>query len=214
VTSERQGRSTVIARLVAVAALTGLVGCSGTRLGDVWQDPGYSGAPLQNVAVFVLGTDHPSVRRLAEDEFVRRLPMNTRGLAGYGLVPAAEQSDLDKVRARLRASGFDGALVARVTGVEGASPRGAGGAERVPVSYRTLGDYYASAYREPEEPGAAARPATTVRIQTNLYAVASESLIWSGTSQTFNSDTTREVAGDVAKVVVEQLQKAGILSGD
>jgi hypothetical protein len=202
----------VIRRLVAVAALLGLVACSGTRLGDVWQDPGYSAAPLRNVAVFVLGADHPSVRRLAEDEFVRRLPMNTRGLAGYGLVPAAEQGDLDKVRARLRASGFDGALVARLAGVEGASPKGAGVAERVPISYRTLGDYYASTYRELEGPGSV-RP-TAVRIQTNLYAVASESLIWSGVSQTFNPEATREVAGDVAKVVVEQLQKAGILSGD
>ena len=75
---------------MAVAVLTSLVGCSGTRLGDVWQDPGHSGAPLRNVAVFVLGAD-PAVRRLAEDEFVRRLPMNTRGFGSYGLVPTAEQ---------------------------------------------------------------------------------------------------------------------------
>ena len=53
-----------------------------------------------------------------------------------------------------------------------------------------------------------------MRIQTNVYAVASESLIWSGSSQTFNPEATREVAGDVAKVVVERLQKAGILSED
>jgi hypothetical protein len=201
-----------IFRVVAVAALGGLAACSGTRLGDVWQDPQYGGGPLQNVAVFVLGTD-AGVRRLAEDEFVRRLPMKTRGLAGYGLMPAAEQGDLDKVRARLRASGFDGAIVARLAGVEGGSPRAAGGPERIPISYRTLGDYYASTYQETERAGDA-RPPSSVRIQTNVYAVASESLIWSGASRTFNPEATREVAGDVAKSVVEQLQKAGILSED
>lgn len=202
----------MIARLVALAALTGLAACSGTRVGDVWRDPGFAGGPFRNVVVFVLGTD-AGVRRLAEDEFVRRLPMNTRGIAAYGLVPNAEQGDLEKVRARLRSSGFDGAIVARLAGVEGTSPRAAGGGERVPVSYRTLGDYYVSTYQELERPGDV-RLARTVRIQTNLYAVASESLIWSGVSQTFNPEATREVAGDVAKVVVEQLQKAGILSED
>ena len=110
--------------MVAVAVLASLVGCSGTRLGDVWKDPGHSGAPLRNVAVFVLGTD-PAVRRLAEDEFARRLPMNTRGVGSYGRVPTAEQGDLEKVRAWLRADGFDGAIVARVVDVDGASPRAA-----------------------------------------------------------------------------------------
>lgn len=197
-------------RLVAVAALTGLAACSGTRLGDVWRDPGYGGGPLRQVVVFVLGTDG-AVRRLAEDEFVRRLPMSTRGIAGYGLVPAAEQGDLDKVRARLRASGFDGAIVVRLAGVDGTPTWAAGSLERVPISYRTLGDYYVSTYQELERPGYV-RHATTVRIQTNVYAVASEALIWSAVSQTFDPAATRDVAGDVAKVVVERLQEAGILA--
>ena len=63
----------VISRLVALAALIGLTGCSGTRLTDIWRDPGYTGGPFRQVAVFVLGTD-PVVRKLVEDEFVRRLP--------------------------------------------------------------------------------------------------------------------------------------------
>ena len=53
-----------------------------------------------------------------------------------------------------------------------------------------------------------------MRMQTNVYAVASESLIWSGSSRTFDPAVAREVAGDVAKAVVEHLQQAGILSVD
>lgn len=53
-----------------------------------------------------------------------------------------------------------------------------------------------------------------MRIQTHVYAIASESLLWSGVSRTSNPDAIREVAGDVAKVVVEELQKAGLLSED
>jgi hypothetical protein len=208
---ENGGTRVVVSRLVAAVALVGLVACSGTRLDGIWRDPGYGGGPFHQVAVVVLGTDE-AVRRLAEDEFVRRLPMSTRGIASYGLVPAAEQGDADKVRARLRAGGFDGVIVARLAGVEGTPTWGAGSIERVPVSYRTLGNYYVSAYQELQRPTYVRRP-TTVRVQTNVYAVASESLIWSAVSQTFNPDATREVAGDVAKVVVEQLRDAGILAG-
>jgi hypothetical protein len=200
----------VVSRLAVVATLIALAACSATRLGDVWKDPGYAGGPLHDLVVFVLGTDD-AVRRLAEDEFVRRLPMRTRGIASYGIVPAAERGDVDKLRARLRSARFDGAIVARLVGVDGPSTWEAGTIERIPISYRTLGDYYTSSHQQLEQPGYSLRR-TTVRVQTNVYAVASEALIWSAASQTFNPEATREVAGDVAKAVVERLLEAGILA--
>lgn len=202
----------VISRLVAVAALLGLTACSTTRLTDVWRDPGYAGEPFRRVAVFVLGTDE-AVRRLVEDEVVRRLPMNTRGIGGYGIVPDAERGNFDKVRDRVRAGGFDGAMIARLVGVEGPLPWATGSLQQVPVSYRTLGNYYVSTYQEAERSSLLRTP-TIVRVQMNVYAVASEALIWSATSRTFNPDATRDVAGDVARVAVAELQKVGILAAE
>jgi hypothetical protein len=198
--------------LVAMVALLGLAACSGTRLTDVWRDPGYAGGPFRQVAVFVLGTDE-SVRRLVEDEVTRRLPMNTRGIGGYGIVPDAERGDVDKARDRIRAGGFDGAVIARLVGVEGPQPWATGSLQQVPISYRTLGNYYVSSHQEAER-SSILSPPTVVRVQVNVYAVASEALVWSAASRTFNPTETRDVAGDVAKVMVEDLQKAGILSAD
>ena len=48
----------------------------------------------------------------------------------------------------------------------------------------------------------------------NVYEVATEELIWSATSQTFNPDATRDVAGDVGRVAVAELQRAGILAAE
>ena len=111
---------------MGVAALIGLAACSATRLTNVWKNPGYSGGPFRQVAVFVLGTDE-AVRHLVENEFVRRLPMNTRGLAGYGIVPVAEQGDVDKARERIRAGGstapsLRGWLASRHAGVGAREP--------------------------------------------------------------------------------------------
>jgi hypothetical protein len=206
------GARHAISGLVALAALIGLSACSATRLSDVWRDPGYAGGPFRQVAVFVLGTDE-AVRRLVEDEVVRRLPMNTRGVGGYGIVPEAERGDIDKARDRLRAGGFDGAMIARLVGVEGPLPWAAGSLQQVPISYRTLGNYYVNTYQEAERSSYLRTP-TVVRVQMNVYAVASEALVWSAASRTFNPDETRDVAGDVARIAVEELQKVGILAAE
>lgn len=206
------GARNVIRSLSVLALLVGLAACSGTRLSDVWRDPQYSGEPFHQVAVFVLGSD-PAVRRLVEDEVVRRLPMNTRGIGGYGLVPDAERGDIEKALERLRAGGYDGAMIARLVGVDGPTPWATGSLKQVPVSYRTLSNYYVNATEEGERSSGLSAP-TVVRVQMNVYAVASQALVWSAASRTFNPEETRDVAGDVAKVAVEELQKAGLLSAE
>ena len=202
----------VIPGLLAAGALLGLAACTGTRLSDVWQDPSYAAGPFHQVAVFVLGAD-PAVQRMAEDEVVRRLPMSTRGISGSGMMPEAERGDIDKARERLRAGGFDGVVIARLIGVEGPQPWAAGSLQQVPVSYRTLSNYYVSSYQETEKASLLQRP-TVVRVQMNLYAVATEALVWSASSRTFNPQATRDVAGDVGKMAVEELQRAGILDAE
>jgi hypothetical protein len=206
------GISKRIRGLAVAAALLGLAACSGTRLTDVWRDPGYTGGPFRQVAVFVLGTDE-TVRRLTEDEVTRRLPMSTRGMGGYGIVSAAERGDIAKARDRLRAGGFDGAVIARLVGVDGPQPWATGSLRQVPVSYRTLSNYYVTSYQETER-SSVFSPPTVVRVQMNVYAVASETLVWSAASRTFNPAETRDVAGDVAKIMVEELQKAGLLAAE
>lgn len=200
----------VVSGLAALALLAGLASCSGTRLSDVWRDPAFSGGPFRRVAVFVVGAD-PAIRHLVEDEFVRRLPMNTRGIASYGIVPEAEQGDLAKALSRVRAGGFDGVVIGRLVGVEGSVPWASGSLQQVPISYRTLSNYYVDSYQEAERASALSAP-TVVKVQTNVYAVATEALVWSGASRTFDPAATRDVAGDVAKVVVEELQRVGILA--
>ena len=201
-----------IRSLSVLALLVGLAACSGTRLSDVWRDPQYSREPFRQVAVFVLGAD-PAVQRLVEDEVVRRLPMNTRGIGGYGLVPDAERGDVAKAVARLRAGGYDGAMIARLVGVDGPTPWASGSLKQVPVSYRTLSNYYVNASEETERASALSAP-TVVRVQMNVYAVESQALVWSASSRTFNPEETRDVAGDVARLAVAELQRAGILSAE
>jgi hypothetical protein len=202
----------VVPGFAAIVALFLLTACTGTRLSDVWRDPNYGAGPFHQVAVFVLGAD-PAVQVLAEDEFVRRLPMSTRGISGSGIMPEPERGNIDKARERLRAGGFDGVMIARLVGVEGPQPWASGSLQQVPVSYRTLSNYYVTSYQEVDKASLLQRP-TVVRVQMNLYAVVTEALVWSASSRTFNPEATRDVAADVGKLAVEELQKAGILDAE
>ena len=76
-------------------------------------------------------------------------------------------------------------MIARLVGVEGPQPWAAGSLQQVPVSYRTLANYYVNTYQETERVELLSAP-TVVRVQMNVYAVASEALVWSAASRTFN----------------------------
>src|SRR5215510_1750795 len=152
-----KGMRNALSGILAMVVLLGITACTGTRLSDVWRDPNYAAAPFRQVAVFVLGAD-PAVQRLAEDEVVRRLPMGTRGISGSGIMPEAERGDIEKARARLRAGGYDGVMIARLVGVDGPQPWASGSLQQVPVSYRTLSNYYVSSYQEAEKANLLQRP--------------------------------------------------------
>jgi hypothetical protein len=190
------------ARVLLVAALAALPACSATRLTDVWKDPGHTGGPFRQVAVFAFGSDDVG-DRLTEDEFVHRLPATTRGTAGHGLVPRAEQGDVGRVRERLRAGGFDGVILVWTTAGAEAGSR--------PVSYRTFGDTYAAMLQGANRTSADRRE--SARLHTLMYGVPDDALVWSATSRPVAPDDLREVTAGVARTVMERLQEAGLLAG-
>jgi hypothetical protein len=195
------GARLIGARLLLAVALVALPACSATRLTDVWKDPARPSGPFRQVAVFAFGGDDDAVNRLTEDEFVHRLPAPTRGAAGHGLVPRAEQGSIDRVRERLRAGGFDAVIL--VWTASGAEARSR------PISYATFGDTYAAMLQDSQRAGS--RPADPARVHAFVYGVADDALVWSATSRSAAPDDLREVTAGVARNVMQRLQEAGFL---
>jgi hypothetical protein len=52
---------------------------------------------------------------------------------------------------------------------------------------------------------------TIVSIETNVYSVTEDKLLWSGLSETFNPANTVQLVTDVAKAVRGALQKQGLI---
>ena len=52
---------------------------------------------------------------------------------------------------------------------------------------------------------------TIASVQTNIYSVADEKLIWSGTSDLYNPSDARKVVGEIAKAVGDELRKEKLI---
>ncbi len=190
-------------KIVLAVGLIAVVACGGTKLSGTWQDPNMAGVPFKKVIVLTLAKDK-IMRRVAEDEFVNSLPKNTQGVQSYNLIPDDELKDEAKVRARLEKANFDGAAVLRLVGTDNQVTYNPG-----TIMYSFWGYYgyaspfvYDTSYVTSEQ---------VVRVETAVYSMATEKLIWSGVSESMNPSSAKSVVDDVVRVVVTDLKRLGIV---
>lgn len=183
---------------VAVLALA----CATTRITSSWRDPGVGAVEFHRVVGVALARD-ATLRRLAEDEFVRVLGPAT-ALAGYAVIPDEEVRDRKKARARVEAAGADGVVVFRLVGVE-TEQRWV-----PPASYGTAWRYWGWAAPSAYDPGYL-RTDRTVQVETTLYRVSDARLVWAARSETFNPASADDLIKGVVRAAVEAMRKQGLL---
>jgi hypothetical protein len=182
----------VLAAFCALAAA-----CASTKLTSTWRDPAIGPLQFRKVVGIALTAD-ATLRRLAEDEFVRAVGA-TQGVAGYTLIPDDELRDRERARARLEAAGVDGAVVFRLASVEQR--------ERwvPPTTYGTMWGYWGQVGPMVYEPGYLATD-QYVQVETAAYSVSDARLVWAGRSQTINPSSAEDLIDDVVRVSVEALR--------
>lgn len=127
-----------LSALAFVAAL--LVGAcaSQTTLSDVWVAEGVKASDYRKILVVAITPD-PARRVAFEDAMSRRIAGST---PSHALLTLAELTDRAKVQARLKADGFDGALVVRLLRVEIEESTMPGHASVIAPSADTLYGYW------------------------------------------------------------------------
>ncbi len=209
-----------------VLATTGLVSCSGTTLRDVWRDPQYRGGPLKKIAVLVVDRDE-NRRRMAEDLIVENLPAGTQAVAGYRIFgPLDANPDKAKIRDRLVAEGFEGALVARLAGViEKQTTQPSQTYTAPPAPLYGLGgtydpfwpgvafpDYYGYAAEQATSPGYT-KESRDVVVETQLFVLPGGKPIWRGVTDSMNPDSREALVERITEVVGRRLRSEGLLGG-
>lgn len=174
-------------------ALFLLSACATTTTTNVWRDQTYQG-PVKKVLVMGI-SQKKGIQRFFEDEFFRQLKQRgTDAVAGYSILPYDEKMDKAFVSTKAREIGADAVLVTRPLGRK---------TERayMPGSpYNRWGGYYGHAY----SPGYVVED-EYVYLETNLFDVATENLIWSAESETVILASDQELIKEFISTMIAKL---------
>jgi hypothetical protein len=203
----------IVHRLAAaVLPLLLLAACaSSTKLVNVWQDPGYSGGPLKKIIVMGLGSEGVTSQTF-EDIFAAELKRRgVEGIPGHTLFPQDRQPSREAIEQTAKNIGADGILVARLVKTDKETQYNPGYSPSVPPGlgyYNNFYGYYSAAvtYTPPTS-----YQYEVVTIETNLWDVRTDKLVWAGTTQTFAPGSVKQEAPGFAQLIINALAERKLI---
>ena len=181
-----------------------------TKFQSVWKSPDAASVSLagQKVAALVIDKDD-SLRVAGEEALVREL--NARGMQGvasYRMVPKEELQSADKARVWFEKAGVQGVVAFRVVNDQRRKTY-------VPSTwsnpyYTSLWGYYGYGWGAVYDPGYV-RDERIISLETLIFSVPKNSLVWAGLSETENPKDGQKVVAEVVKEAVNEMRKQGLL---
>ncbi len=180
-----------------------------------WKNPNYSGQKPHRILVIGM-SKNPEIRADFEDDLSSAIANDgLEAVPGNSILfrPHSAELDPDYLKGQIRDFKIDAVLTSRLVKVDKKTTYIPGHSYAVPYAYyRSFYGYYGTVYRQVYSPDYL-REDTTVRVETNFYAVTPSDgeLIWTGTSDSFNPKSAQKVIDGVVKLIVKELKKQNIL---
>ena len=195
-----------------VALVVTLIACSTTTFESTWRAP--DARPVTLTGKKVVGlfmSKSPAKRRVAEDAMAREITARgAQGVPAYTVLSDDEIKDQERVRAKLDSLGFSGVVVMRVVGRE-TQYNYQPDTVWVRPHYRAFwGGYWRWGWGSVYEPGYLTVD-KIVRVETVVYSLEQDKLIWAGVSRTVDPTRLDDFIGELAKAVSDRMRKDGIL---
>jgi hypothetical protein len=195
---------------VVVSALTTFA-CA-TTYQSTWKSP--DARPLhlagRKVAAVFVNRD-PTLRRRAEDAMAREISARgAQGVPAYTVLSESEARDRDPARARFGQLGFSGAVVMRIVGSETHytyEPAFWAG----PNYHQFWGGYWDWGWGTVWEP-AYLRTDRIVKVETLVYSLEQDQLVWSGVSRTLNPSEIEGFVPELAAAASKQMASERLFS--
>jgi hypothetical protein len=200
--------------LLACAAAGILGGCAagGTQLVDMWRDPTGAPQPIRKMLVVAVRRDATS-RRIWEDGFVSQL--EKRGVTGTPSYTMFQQGvpDTDAIADAVRDHDFDGVLFAHRLGATTQRTYIPGYTHLEPVWVQNRWSFnYHTYWTEVQDPGYVETD-RLVHYRVDVWSTAGEwRMVWSGTTESMNPTSSRDVNNEIAKLIVPELIQQGIIA--
>ena len=182
-----------------------VISCAGTELTQNQIDEAYTGNPVSDILVIAItGNEHN--RRSFETKFVAQLKsVGVDAVSSEKAIPMPANLELKKEMILNAVNQYknDAVIITHLIGKDEKDVYTRGGS-----AHRGFYGFYRSRYSDPGY----SSTTTTVRLETNLYDVKTEKLIWSGKSDTWSKDSKDKIINDVIKAVIKNLQKNKLIA--
>lgn len=199
---------------LSVVVIGLMAGCSSsTQIVKSWIDPSLNGATVQayNKVLVIAQLKDDSSRRIAEDKIVASSPRGNF-IASYNYLKPGQQ-DHNLVGGELLKDGIEAIILMRLTDISKSTDYvpgtsyyggwGRGYGYYGGYGYGYGGSMYGSpGYYEENK---------TYFVETNIYDVKSNKLIWSGTTSTLNPTKANESIDEIILAVKTELTTKGLI---
>jgi hypothetical protein len=197
-------------RTTVIAILSAGVVVAAAEFKSTWKAPdaGTLGFAGKKVAALVITTDE-ALRMSAEEALVRQLvPLGLQAQASYRMIPGEAMKDKEAARAWFDKIGVEGVVAMRPVSsdtVRSYSP------SMWSVGYYTsLWNYYGYAWGVAWSPGPTVREDTLVTVETLVFSVPRNKLLWAALSETTNPKSMDAFMKDLVGKAVKELKKEGL----
>lgn len=190
-----------------VAAVLLLSACANTKISQSWVDPDHKKVYKDLLVIGIAESEQN--RRAYESYFVEELKATgVEAVASYKLIKSNEKIDRETVGKATDGLGIDGVLVTHLLAVDEET------IYRPSMDYMPMygGGYYGGLYSYyPHVNTYVHRPGyytthETYTLETNLYDVESEELVWSAKTRTFSPESVDEVIVDLTRLLIADLK--------
>jgi hypothetical protein len=200
-------------RIFALAlAVAGLTACAAsTKIVNQWVSPDYTSPRFRKIMVIGV-SKQPSIRRTFEDEFVTQLKAaGVEAVPSYLYISEDGQVEESRLQAAVKQASADAVIITRLVRVEKKTEVSPGFYQPAPaLGYGFYGGYSAAWYGYYEPPRV--YQYDVYISETNLYDMAKNQLVWTGTVETTAPDDINKEIQRYVDTVIDALKSKNILA--
>jgi len=186
-----------------------LYGCAATpkitKLTGVWKYDQYSGGYLDKL--MVVGKPRADAARIQYENYIAKAlsKRKVEVIPSYTVIPDMKDLNYDSVKKAANEAGMKTVMVTKVAGVDEKEVL-ISQTQKMDTVYTPRG-----VYMRPYLAGPKVVNFTKVRLETRLFDVKSEKLIWAATSAIMDPDTADEAIKDFTAAIMQQLETDGYI---
>jgi len=196
--------------MICVAALC-MSACGSTTFTSTWKAPDAQRVdPVgKKIAALVIYGDKKR-RRDAEVYLSQELTLRgAQGVAAYTLI-GFDDPKVDYARERFKEAGVEGVVVMRLIAHDSHTIVDPGGFSG--TAYGSFGSYYSSYGVGVSYSTGSVQTDTVVTIETLIYSLKQDKLLWAGTSRTSNPEGLQSLITEVADGVSGEVAREGLVA--